>query len=438
MLQRYISSKRDYKNLISQSTNEYDSCMIGGRIETTKVCKFEYLGKDPVEEEIIVSCSIFKLKSMYRDITIYVNGLRKIIEYICDPTTSLNMHMILYYDHSVEQDKQFLDLKQYLTANDNKVQLCKYHCSTFIDSTNDLHRGTFGTFIRFYPFFQKKYERNLKFIADIDFNEREILFYLKYIPENILGNDNNFVCIQKIGYEWKYANHFKNKYTLGTSLANIYVKNMSFPSEMLEDTLIQLRDNDSKLLNMMIQMQKDRLALGSDEQKFGSDINTFTYGIDEWFVNKQLVTYVVEKYGSVGIVYLSDNLSIYPKQMIDWRKFDRNEQTIFFKNLLGNRVTDNFGKNLHILSNGLSFFNITSIERYIRLKNNIRTFYEEVKKLLKDNKISLKDNEWMINLKKQVDTEYLFNFILFNDDKNTQEVYEYLSKNVEIKTVTKD
>src|SRR5271169_6723939 len=110
MFSRYINAKRSYNKL-------KQNYLLGGGVENTPICKLEYTGKDPVGTEIIMSVSLFKLNNMYRDITVYVNGLRGIIEYICNPTGKLNIHLIVYHDHSVEQDEKFIDLKKYILAN---------------------------------------------------------------------------------------------------------------------------------------------------------------------------------------------------------------------------------------------------------------------------------------------------------------------------------
>ena len=82
------------------------------KIENTAICSFEYFGKDPTKDEVIISCSIFKMHSMYRNINKYLDGLQKIIEYICDSSYDINAHMIVYYDHSVEEDEKFIKLKK--------------------------------------------------------------------------------------------------------------------------------------------------------------------------------------------------------------------------------------------------------------------------------------------------------------------------------------
>jgi hypothetical protein len=440
---RYTNAKKDYIKLknthppthTNTHINTHTCEMVGGRIENNNICKFEYFGEDPTEQEIIMSCSIFKLHSMYKDITIYANGLRKLIEYICDPTTSLNIHMILYYDHSVEKDQLFIDLKTYALANNKKVQLCKYHCSDFIDRTNDLHRGIFGMFMRLYPFFEKKYEKNLKFISDIDFNDREIMFFCKHVPEKILESDNDFHCIQKIGYEWNYVNYFRNKYLSGMCLAVIYIKNQSLPIKLLEDGLEQLKNNDPVLLDFMRKIYKSKY--GNDTEKI-NEVTTFTYGFDEWFINNRVINYIFEKFKRMGIFYISDNLGIYPKQSIDWTNVSEETKTDFYKKVLGNKATNNNYVNAKNLSKYFSLYVVT-IEEYEEHFNIIKKFYDTVKVFAKDNKLKVTSDDWMVNLKKHIDSHYMVNFFYFlNTDHNRDKLYNFLVENTQIKTLTID
>ena len=82
---------------------------------TTILCNLSYSNNIPEKDAIILSCSLFKLNDMYRDITIYINGLKKILKWI--ENNNHKIHLYIYYDHSIENDKLFLDLKPVLDNN---------------------------------------------------------------------------------------------------------------------------------------------------------------------------------------------------------------------------------------------------------------------------------------------------------------------------------
>ena len=80
--------------------------------ESDQICKFEIIGPEPTKDSVIVSCSIFKLNDMYRDITVYLDGLKRIIEFVNDIENTTKLHLIIYYDHSVEGDDKWLKIEK--------------------------------------------------------------------------------------------------------------------------------------------------------------------------------------------------------------------------------------------------------------------------------------------------------------------------------------
>ena len=66
--------------------------------------KFKYTGIFPNKNDILISCSIFKLKNLYKDFSKYTIGLNILIE-----TVLLNnMKIIVYYDNSIKDNQRKL------------------------------------------------------------------------------------------------------------------------------------------------------------------------------------------------------------------------------------------------------------------------------------------------------------------------------------------
>ena len=242
----YHITKIDYKSLCS--SQHKINHMGGGKEIITEMCEFESIGPEPSEDSVIISCSIFKLNDMYRDITVYLEGLKRLIDFVNDIENTTKLHLIIYYDHSVESDEKWIDLKTYIlyphglssVEKNKRIQINKYKCLSFIK--DNLHRGTFGTFIRFYPLFNKKYEKNLKFVSDIDYSDREILFYCKYVVDKMLKYLHNCMCIYKIGYEWKYANFLKMNIWRTCSCKSLIQYQIVFRTDrMLEDISAKIK-----------------------------------------------------------------------------------------------------------------------------------------------------------------------------------------------------
>ncbi len=71
------------------------------------------------------------------------------------------------------------------------------------------------------------------------------------------------------------------------------ILNMSLPINIIEDTLIKLRDDKNyEIKVMMIQINGKKTEKENSTCEFGRDIDTFTHGIDEWFVNKKMFHFV--------------------------------------------------------------------------------------------------------------------------------------------------
>ena len=105
------------KNELNKSKNESKNESV--------LCNLSYSNNIPEKDAIILSCSIFKLNDMYRDMTEYINGLKKIIKWI--ENDKYKIHLYIYYDHSIENDKLFIDLKLIMDTKKN-ITTCKYYC----------------------------------------------------------------------------------------------------------------------------------------------------------------------------------------------------------------------------------------------------------------------------------------------------------------------
>ena len=440
MLSKYIEKKTNYLNIknanitnIIIKNNEH----VGGSISDTKceqeildICELCYYGKDPLFDSVIISCSIFKLGSMYRDMSVYIDGLKKIIKYV---SKKAKLFLRIYFDHSIEHDTTFKNLFDLVLQRHDNIQFCRYYCSSFIDNkTQDiLHRGVFGMFIRFLPYFDKKLSNNLRFVTDIDFNKREILFYLKYVIRLFKNNKSRCAMIQKIGYEWKYANHFKNTFLDGTIFANLYIQKHYLSQKILIQTLIKLRNDDADIVHDIQNMIKDRIKLGSDANKFGNDINTFIYGIDEWFINKIFLPNILETVDSISVLYIADNISIYPKKMIDWKKTNYNSANNLFRYALGEKYIENDKwnkKNINLLSNLLNPYTIDDIESYNLFIDMINRLYVYISK---HNDIALTDTNWISNLKKHVLGKYIVTFAILDKKICPYKLFKHIVTHME-------
>ena len=416
----------------------------------SKLCSMEYNGNTIDKHAVIICLSIFKLDDMYRNITIYLDGLKRIITAVKKFNLEDNKkyHIILYYDHSVEKDIEFNKIVDNIQTDINNnlscVTLCKYKCPQFI--TNNLHRGLFGTFMRFYPLFNKQFENNLKIIADVDQEDIEILYYLKYIPETILKTNHKFVILQPIGYEFIYKNLFTNKYLNGTALATCYSRNYTFPLEYLENFLYNLLGNNknyikiSKIISELIKVKnKDNIPLQKKEKY--KDLNVFSYGIDELFLNLYFIDYIISKISKIGIIYINDNLRLYPLEMINWSKSNINYLQQFLKDFLNELFSENIIRTKYnmICNKIYNKININKIYDYNKYKINERNLFYLYKLLSSKykNKLML-DKNYLDNLEKHTQTHNKIPILTkSNIINNDITMLSKLAQNTEIYTLCK-
>ena len=429
------SSKKPQKTSKTSKTQKHGN---HGNLE--ELCKFEYSGTDIEDEKtIIVSASLFKLNDMYKDISRYTDGLYGIIEYMdklnkniesSNNTKLHKLHLFLYYDHSVENDTGFLKIKNELIPSKNCVKLCKYFCPTFME--NNLHRGLFGTFVRFYPLFDKSLSKYMKTITDIDdFNRNmEIKYHFNCI-QKVYNTKHKFVLFHSIGYEATYNNLYKNEYIDGTSLANIILNKTHLPFKLLENFLIRLRNNDSEIVAIVKKLHELKNAYVSNINY--KNFNLFAYGIDELFVNKFLLNYVIKTYRKIGIIYTF--LPI--KNIINWT--ESNPLTIIklLKEYLGNEyIEDKLDKNINLIMNKISMINIREINAYNTKIKNLHKFYLLILKFIKnpDNGLIV-NNLCLQHLEKGFRTHnQILRFVLTS--KHSSALFKYLSNKMEIYTLS--
>jgi len=384
---------------------------------STKLCKLTYINKKlkPMKNQVIISCSIFKLHDMYRDASTYINGLKMIIKYVNRKSL---LFLIVYYDHSIENDKDFNIL---LSMYSDTIQFVKYYCESFIGD-NSLHIGVFGTFMRFLPLFDENLKNHLRFITDIDYNKREIKFYLKYCLKKIMKTNNNITLQQEIGYERQYANKFFNKTINGTVYAGIYIKNIHAPIQLFENSLKKIRNNNYelvKMINEIIRKTKNNRNIKKFTKTNAKADGSFIYGIDEWFINCEYLPYIFKNEKVINIIYKGDPLDRYPINM-------------FYKNSNLSKIYNKmYVKNLYELSTKFSFWKIKTIKDYEKLLKNIKVFYNYIV----NSNIRLTDKIWLSNLQKHIGYKFIFYYI-FDDQKTTKELYKYVMDNFEIKELT--
>lgn len=253
----------------------------------------------------------------------YLNGLKNLYKW-----TNENKYILrIYYDESV------VDIIKNNYIKDD-IQLYKYNFPDFFDKKLNKHFDTFGTLIRFLPFFDIKYHKSSKILCvdlDIYGNLTNLHKYMiKLSKDKRIKEPYKFFNRFGIGYCYKYLTRLQesNVEHLPYTACAIYLENISFPIEIYTNFI------NKCLLN------------NCDE--YTNFSNKYQYGVDEHFLNKFLYKYI--KKNNIIVYNISNNLyqSYTPatnkdnKDFIDKflkekkieTTFDSNKYNVILKNLI--------------------------------------------------------------------------------------------------------
>lgn len=109
--------------------------------------------------EIMISCSLFRMKNSYRNFGIYVNSLLSWL-----PKIPKSAYVRLYVDASVISHPKYLKLTKY---NLPKLEIVFFEAPDFMDSEG-FHDGTFGSIVRLYPLFHPPTNADYVWTTDVD------------------------------------------------------------------------------------------------------------------------------------------------------------------------------------------------------------------------------------------------------------------------------
>lgn len=327
-------------------------------------CNFNIIKKINEKKKYLLSASLFYLNDPYKDNSRYINGLKKLIEFL-----EFNKSFILriYYDNSIFENDEYRNMFNILKKN-KFVELTNYSCKKFLK--NKYHIGIFGVLIRFLPIFYKNNQYDIIYIIDIDDNS------YGYIPKyiNKLENsDKNFIFILPINYSERYFNKLNNKFG-NTIISNILVKDYVFDIKLFINFLNEIYNSD-KIYKMLYNINKNFFNI-----KDGDVLST--YGVDEYFLNKYLLNLLNENkifflkenyyfdYFFKNLLILNNSriLNIYLKELI----------TTFYKEI-NNKSYNNY-ELLNILKNCIKFNKVNNYY-YDNFINNYFNFCEQFKNI---------------------------------------------------------
>jgi hypothetical protein len=330
----------------------------------------EYIKKGNINNNA-VSCSLFKMKHSYRDFGFYTKKLNIFIEnknngFMKDWT------IYLFIDESVIKDKYFEELKKFANK-DNNLSIIKYDCTKF-KLDNIYHDGTFGSIVRYMPFFKNSFFKDHEYLICTDIDN----------PNNYFS-ENDIIKLEKKKYDILFVSYlyYNKKWALEKNpiTGNFIFKNFRLCQELIDNFLINLSDG-----------KYDKIIKTFKSSK-SVDVIKFQYGTDEYFLNyfiykhiiKNKFNYLIKIPVTLDSMYKSifykhsGNIKNIAKQLVDYYEKQYN--------IMFNEKNINTPKNIIDLENKL--FDI--------IKSN-KDYEQYMKYINKYKKFRSKTNRWIIYL----------------------------------------
>ena len=245
---------------------------------------------EPKERYNIITTCYFISNQSYKKVDIYFDGLKRLIKWIPN-----NYYIRIYFDdscinpmHNNEILNNHVRNKVIPVINElkhnKKIQLVHFKCEKL--SKGIYHQGTFGTIIRFLPFFEDKYNKIIS--MDIDFTDDDLKAYKNEFFDIINSDDNNEKCYigyfmgsQFVAKQLIISTYLYNlKYTVTASTFGI--KNFYLDNNIINNILKQIIEKNGLGYNLMMKLQK---YAKSDEY--------LMYGCDEIILN--YIIYLINK-----------------------------------------------------------------------------------------------------------------------------------------------
>ncbi len=262
-----------------------------------KLCKFTPLFDIDYNKKVnMLSACFFMMENKgYKDFSKYTNGLKKINEQITK--RNLDYKLRLFIDESVHSNEE---IYSEITKLKN-VQPVLYSCPNFIVKKN-YHIGLFGTLIRFFPFFDfPNNDANIVISSDIDdTNLGSIFNYINQLSSsNIKMSDIYLLKSGELTRSLRYRFDFMYKgklspYVWALSYASFKRINHSVIVDYLEHVNTD-RGNKGYSYHYLVDNAND-IGRGepNNPNKYGDDLGSFIYGVDEDFLNRVLAQYLID------------------------------------------------------------------------------------------------------------------------------------------------
>ena len=222
--------------------------------------------KQGTKSDKVLSCSYFTMKEAYRIVEKYQNNLKRFIE---------TKKQLKGFETRIYTDDSGKEYALEVAKNDPTVSVYYFNFPPLKEE--NAHIGTFGTYVRFMPLFEKGLK--IVWVSDIDIPNH-------YLDPSIISNaqqSNADFCYRTyVCYERKLYGRI---YSI---LAGTMMSFITFPEEIFNNFLNELVYPSNKFLNNLE-------GLNKANQLKGKPYSKIPYGFDEIFTNQIIYNYLIKK-----------------------------------------------------------------------------------------------------------------------------------------------
>lgn len=256
-----------------------------------EICKFTPLFNiDYNKKKNLICGSLFRMKKSYKPLEAYINGIQLITDHLKKNMQDFTFR--LFIDKSIYDDSVMMNK----LLNIEGIEIVVYHCFDFVRDSI-YHVGLFGTLVRMFPMFRfPNNDANIVIVNDIDVDENDIIWMentykllkthkkinkIHAFNHGLLNTSGRFYFNLFHKSDYIYNNHIK-LYTLTPKICSVKRFNKTILTNFLKKTL------------------KNEYAFYSYYEHYintshiTQDMELFIYGIDEYFINHELLPYIID------------------------------------------------------------------------------------------------------------------------------------------------
>lgn len=260
------------------------------------ICQFQVLKNENILKNgnvNIVSATFFKMKKHYKNFYVYLNGIRKLVNFV---DTDPKFYLVLFIDKNIYNDKKIMQI----INNGKKTIPILYKCTEYME--NGYHVDLFGTLVRFFPIFDfGNNPFNIVIITDIDVKDEDYPRLKTLLKHDDLPNG----FIASSGF---------------TSLAS---------NERAYILAGRIRATEKYDKNIIINFIKNAHLI-KDKGAYGERITPFGFGVDEVFINNILIP-IIKNYGIMIEYHIGYFLYHYKSKILNDKTSDKIFDTILGK-----------------------------------------------------------------------------------------------------------